>query len=74
MGRLFDHHILDMIEFGVENYKSIEDESFSDVLKSSVGSKPGFLFVGEAFTVREEFSKFSNILVGKVPSFFYITN
>lgn len=66
MGRLFDHHILDMVEFGVENYKGIEDESFHEVLKSSVGSKPAFLFVGEAFTVREDFSKFSNMLVGKV--------
>jgi len=61
IGRTFDHHILDMIEFGVENFKSME--SFTQVDKPSIGSKPMTLFIGEEFEQKEQYKKFSNMML-----------
>jgi len=59
-GRLFDYHILDMIELGVENFKSTKKFA---VEKPAEGSKPIIIFVGEEFEQKEEFKKFSNLLI-----------
>jgi len=61
LGRLFDYHILDMIELGVENYKPSKD--FPSVDKAAYGSKPSFLFIGEEWEQKEELKKLSNMLV-----------
>jgi len=61
IGRMYEHHILDMIELGVENFKSIED--FSGVEKPTEGSKPCFLFQGELFDQKDEYKKLANILL-----------
>jgi len=60
IGRLFDNHILDMMELGVENFKSMDD---FDEEKCSIGNKPCFLFIGEEFSQREDFKKVANLLV-----------
>jgi len=60
-GRFFDHHILDMIEVGMENFKSMS--SFVKASKPTIGSKPCFLFFGEEFSSREDFKSFSSILL-----------
>ncbi|XP_055346832.1 ribosome production factor 2 homolog [Paramacrobiotus metropolitanus] len=44
--RTFDHHILDMFEFSVENYKGIAD--FPGI-SPPLGNKPLLIFRGEAF-------------------------
>eukprot|EP01118_Nematostelium_gracile_P016322 TRINITY_DN672_c0_g1_i2.p1 TRINITY_DN672_c0_g1~~TRINITY_DN672_c0_g1_i2.p1 ORF type:complete len:309 (+),score=77.72 TRINITY_DN672_c0_g1_i2:17-943(+) len=60
LGRMFDHHLLDMIEIGVTNFKSLE--SFKND-KAPLGNKPCFIFSGEEFEQKEEFQKLSNILL-----------
>jgi len=60
LGRCFDHHVLDMIELGVENFKGLEDFKTE---KAAIGNKPCFLFIGEEFEQKEEFQKLANLLV-----------
>jgi len=60
IGRMFDHHVLDMIELGVENFKSLGDFKIE---KSSAGNRPLMIFVGEEFEHKEEYKKFSNVLL-----------
>ena len=47
MGRLFDYQMLDMLELGIQNFKSIQDFKGN---KCGVGLKPLFLFNGHEFT------------------------
>jgi len=60
LGRLFDHHVLDMLELGVENFKSCF--SFATE-KVSAGNRPCFIFVGLEFQQKEEYKKLSNLLL-----------
>lgn len=58
MGRLFDGHILDMIEFGVERYKAIEDFP----ARISLGMKPILIFAGEPFETDFDMIRIKNLL------------
>lgn len=58
MGRLFDGHILDMVEFGVELYKSIEDFP----ARISLGVKPILIFTGEPFETDFDMIRIKNLL------------
>lgn len=58
MGRLFDGHILDMIEFGVEYYKAIED--FPS--RITLGVKPILIFAGEPFETDFDMIRIKNLL------------
>jgi len=60
IGRTFSNRIFDMIEFGVQNFKSMS--SFS-AEKPSVGNHPLLIFSGEEFDQKEEFKKFANIML-----------
>lgn len=62
LGRTFDGRLLDMVEFGVENYKSIAEMG---QVNSSVDSKPLLLFNGEAddFEGTETSRKLKNLLL-----------
>jgi len=61
LGRTFDHQVLDMAEFGVENFKSLE--SFKNA-KVAVGCKPCLLFAGEPFmSPSSDFFRIKNLLV-----------
>lgn len=62
LGRCFDHQILDMIELGVTNFKSIEQFPVNKNA-SAIGSKPCFVFRGTDFEYREDYRKFSNIIL-----------
>ena len=42
-GRTFDGHVLDMFEFGIENFQSI---NHFDGMKKTIGSKPMLIFLG----------------------------
>lgn len=68
MGRLFDGHILDMIEFGVESYKAIDDFP----ARITLGVKPVLLFAGEPFETEFDMIRIKNLLndffVGPKPS------
>jgi len=45
-GRLYDHHLLDMMELGLDSFTAIKDFKNS---KIAVGTKPCLLFEGESF-------------------------
>ncbi|XP_015610186.1 ribosome production factor 2 homolog [Cephus cinctus] len=60
MGRVFEHTLLDMVEFGVENYKSLKEFK---VGKISTGTKPILIFNGEVFENNHEFGRIRNLLV-----------
>lgn len=58
MGRLFDGHILDMVEFGVESYKAIGDFA----ARISLGVKPVLIFAGEPFETEFDMIRIKNLL------------
>ncbi|KAL6604704.1 Brix-domain-containing protein [Neocallimastix sp. 'constans'] len=58
--RMFDYQVLDMIELGIENFKSLHDFKTA---KSSIEMKPLFIFNGELFEQREEYKKLKNMLL-----------
>ncbi|OQS02179.1 hypothetical protein THRCLA_05424 [Thraustotheca clavata] len=60
-GRTFDGHLMDMIEMGFENFKSIDD--FKIKSKMAPGSKPCFVFSGNEWETIEEYQKLKNILL-----------
>ncbi|KAG9415834.1 rRNA-binding ribosome biosynthesis protein rpf2 [Aphanomyces cochlioides] len=60
-GRTFDGHIMDMLEMGFENFKSISD--FKCKSKMAPGSKPCFLFSGDEWESNEVYQKLKNIFL-----------
>lgn len=58
MGRLFDGHLLDMVEFGVETYKAIEEFG----ARISLGVKPILVFAGEPFETEFDMMRVKNLL------------
>lgn len=60
MGRMYEHTLLDMMEFGIENYKSLKDFK---IAKISVGLKPILIFNGELFENNYEYGRIKNLLV-----------
>lgn len=60
LGRMFDHHILDMVELGLENYKGLEE--FKNT-KISAGTKPCMVFCGTQFEDETEFKRLKNLLI-----------
>eukprot|EP01080_Neovahlkampfia_damariscottae_P008404 gene8404-229_t len=59
MGRLFNHLLLDMVEFGVENYQTM---NYSSKTMSQLGSKPMIIFQGE-FNNSDELKEIQNLLI-----------
>lgn len=62
LGRMFNHHLLDMVELGVTNYKGLSD--FPEAEKNAVGSKPCFVLDGDAFQSSETIKTIGNLIVG----------
>lgn len=60
MGRTFEHTLLDMVEFGVENYKSLKEFK---VDKIASGLKPMLVFNGEIFENNHDYGRIRNLLV-----------
>lgn len=60
LGRLFDHHILDMFELGINEFKSMGDFPGD---KFATGIKPCMIFTGEAFDNDNEFKRLKNLLL-----------
>lgn len=59
LGRMFDHHVMDMFELGMENFKSLNNFKIS---KIPVGTKPMLLFAGELFETDVEYQRLKNLL------------
>ncbi|KAH7852750.1 hypothetical protein Vadar_028838 [Vaccinium darrowii] len=63
IGRTYDHHIYDLVELGVENFKSMESFSYGRKLAPQIGSKPLFAFIGEGFESVEELKHLKEVLL-----------
>ncbi|XP_018555218.1 ribosome production factor 2 homolog [Lates calcarifer] len=59
-GRLFDFHVLDMIELGIEKYVSLSEIKAS---KCPEGTKPMLVFAGEAFDTDNEHKRLKSLLI-----------
>eukprot|EP00123_Amoebidium_parasiticum_P020290 comp4684_c0_seq1/m.854 comp4684_c0_seq1/g.854 ORF comp4684_c0_seq1/g.854 comp4684_c0_seq1/m.854 type:complete len:318 (-) comp4684_c0_seq1:118-1071(-) len=60
IGRMFDHHLLDMVEFGVGSVKSVTDFKAET---TTLGAKPCFLFNGDLFETNNELQKIKLLLL-----------
>jgi hypothetical protein len=49
IGRTYDHHVYDLVEVGIENFKAMESFSYDKKLAPKEGSKPFMVFIGEGF-------------------------
>ncbi|XP_063299583.1 ribosome production factor 2 homolog [Pelobates fuscus] len=59
-GRMFDFHVLDMIELGVEKFVSLKDiKSW----KCPEGTKPLLIFAGDNFEVNEDYRRLKSLLI-----------
>uniref|UniRef100_A0A4W5MZL3 Ribosome production factor 2 homolog n=1 Tax=Hucho hucho TaxID=62062 RepID=A0A4W5MZL3_9TELE len=58
-GRLFDFHVLDMIELGIEKYRSLSEIKNS---KCPEGTKPMLVFAGEAFDHDDDHKRLKSLL------------
>ncbi|XP_043722509.1 ribosome production factor 2 homolog [Telopea speciosissima] len=63
IGRTYDHHIYDLVEVGVENFKTMESFSYDKKMAPRVGSKPFFAFLGEGFENVEELKHLKEVLL-----------
>mmetsp|Transcript_22119 Transcript_22119/g.33106 ORF Transcript_22119/g.33106 Transcript_22119/m.33106 type:complete len:356 (-) Transcript_22119:1332-2399(-) len=61
LGRMFDRRILDVVELGVERYKSLLD--YKGNPKKRIGSKPLMLFVGDGWHLNAELKRLQNLLI-----------
>lgn len=60
MGRLYEHTVLDMVEFGIENYKGLKAFKISKIPE---GTKPILIFNGEQFENNYECIRIKNLLI-----------
>ncbi|XP_030453763.1 ribosome production factor 2 homolog [Syzygium oleosum] len=63
LGRMYDHHIYDLVEVGVENFKSMESFVYDKKLAPKMGSKPFIAFIGEGFESVEELKHLKEVLL-----------
>ncbi|KAL6521141.1 hypothetical protein OROGR_017710 [Orobanche gracilis] len=63
LGRTYDHHIYDLVEIGVENFRSMGSFSYDVKLAPKIGSKPFFAFIGEAFESVDELKHLKEVLL-----------
>ena len=61
LGRMFNFRLYDAIEFGIHNFKPIQE--FPGSLLAQLGNKPAFIFVGEAFENNPKFKQVRSLLL-----------
>jgi len=61
IGRTFDRRILDMVEIGILQYRSLTD--FGGLPKKRVGSKPMMQFVGDIWSSDVNLKRMQNLLI-----------
>ncbi|KAI4495451.1 hypothetical protein M0802_008665 [Mischocyttarus mexicanus] len=59
-GRMYERTLLDMVEFGIENYKGLKEFICP---KISVGMKPLLVFNGELFENNQQYIRIKNLFV-----------
>ncbi|GBG81698.1 hypothetical protein CBR_g32692 [Chara braunii] len=62
IGRMFDYHVYDLLELGIERFKSTT-EFRAGKNASQPGSKPCFAFIGEEFETKEEYKLFKSMIL-----------
>eukprot|EP00092_Neocalanus_flemingeri_P029855 GFUD01032413.1.p1 GENE.GFUD01032413.1~~GFUD01032413.1.p1 ORF type:complete len:324 (-),score=99.84 GFUD01032413.1:89-1060(-) len=62
IGRMFDYHMLDMVELGVESFTSMQEFKTAKVAS---GTKPCLVFAGESFSdpANKEFQRLKSLLI-----------
>ena len=60
VGRTFNHQILDMIEFGINDFKSFDQFKNS---KITLGIKPILIFSGQAFQEQDNYKRLKNLFI-----------
>ncbi|KAL5542385.1 hypothetical protein UlMin_010095 [Ulmus minor] len=63
IGRTYDHHVYDLVEVGVENFKPMEAFTYDKKITPLMGSKPFICFVGEGFETVEELKHLKEVLL-----------
>jgi len=63
IGRVFDGHVLDLFEVGIEDYKSTE--CFKSAEQIDRDLKPILIFQGEPFENSDKHKRFKNLMTGK---------
>ncbi len=65
LGRLYDGHILDMVELGVEQFQSMHAVAAgAGGVTKKVGSKPGLLFLGDHWDRDSSYKRMQNLFTG----------
>ncbi|XP_021107206.1 ribosome production factor 2 homolog isoform X2 [Heterocephalus glaber] len=60
IGRMYDYHVLDMIELGIEKFVSLKDIKNS---KCPEGTKPMIIFAGDDFDTTEDYKRLKSLLI-----------
>lgn len=60
VGRTFDDHILDMIEFGFTDYRALNHFKGT---KTAIGTKPIVIFSGQPFDVEHDYQRAKSLLL-----------
>uniref|UniRef100_V9KUK6 Ribosome production factor 2 homolog n=1 Tax=Callorhinchus milii TaxID=7868 RepID=V9KUK6_CALMI len=60
IGRMFDYHVLDMIELGIEKFVGLKDFKNS---KSPEGTKPMLIFAGDDFETDNDHRRLKSLLL-----------
>ena len=63
IGRTYDHHIYDLVEVGVENFRPMESFTYDKKLAPLIGSKPLIAFIREGFENVEELKHLKEVLI-----------
>ena len=61
LGRMFDFHLLDMIELGVDSFTGIQQ--FKNRADWQLGNKPCFVFAGQEFDSKPEYQTLKSMLL-----------
>ncbi|RID53311.1 hypothetical protein BRARA_G00716 [Brassica rapa] len=62
LGRMYDHHVYDLIEVGIENFRSLLSFSYDKKIAPHEGSKPFICFIGEGFENVPELKQLKEVL------------
>ncbi|XP_022252018.1 ribosome production factor 2 homolog isoform X2 [Limulus polyphemus] len=60
IGRMYDYHVLDMLELGVESFQPLAE---FEGPKIPVGTKPVLLFAGETFETEPDYQRLKNLFL-----------
>lgn len=63
IGRTYDHHIYDLMEVGVENFRSMDSFKYDKSIAPKMGTKPFICFIGEGFESVDELKHLKEVLL-----------